>query len=157
MRENYRYLLARIEPPVPMDAKEIFLVISDVYCSLFGEIQASYAWIAVMEYTPPYGIFRCRRGYEHTVEAALSCVTSIRGIPSVIHPFKTSGTIRTIREKINQNKVDIIRTGKVKVNETWISVEINSTDRIDLKEKGINHNMPLYITEEDIEDLYYDE
>ena len=53
--------------------------------------------------------------------------------------------------------MDIIRTGKVKVNEKWISVEINSADRIDLKEKGINHNMPLYITEEDIEDLHYDE
>lgn len=43
------------------------------------------------------------------------------------------------------------------MKEGWFPAEFFPAGRIDLKEKGINLKIPLYITEEDIEDLYYDE
>ena len=157
MRENYRYLLARVISLCSVDTKEIYHSVSEAYCSLFGEVSSSQAWIAVMEYSRPYAIFRFRRGNEKRVEAALTCVTSIKGIPSVIHPLKISGTIKTIREEIHKGKTDSIRVGKVKMKAGKFPAEIYENGRIDLKEKGINLKIPLYITEEDIEDLYYDE
>jgi len=157
MRENYRYTLARVFVKGSIDPKEIYLAASDAYCLLFGEIQASYAWIAVMDYSAPYVIIRFRRGNEQKVEAALAIVASIKGTPAVIHPIKISGTIKTIREEIKKRNFSPSLTGKVKINDDWFSAEILSDRRIDLKEKGINLKIPLYITEEDIKDLYYDE
>ncbi len=156
MRENYRYILARVVSVELVDAKDIYLSISDTFGSLFGEIQASYAWVAVMEYNIPYTIIRFRRGYEQKVEAALAAITSVKGASAVIHPVKTSGTIRTVREEIHKRNFSS-RPGKVKMNGEWFSAEIRTDNRIDLIEKGINPNIPLYITEEDIEDLHYDE
>ncbi len=156
MRENYRYILARVESTEQIDAKDIYLAISDTFVSLFGEIQASYAWVAVMEYKVPYTIIRFRRGFEQKVEAALAATTLVKGTSAVLHPVKTSGTIKPLREE-TQRKNFSSRSGKVKINDEWFSAEIRSDKRIDLKEKGINLNVPLYISEEDIEDLHYDE
>jgi ribonuclease P/MRP protein subunit POP5 len=156
MRENYRYILATVASKEQIDAKDIYLAISDTFCSLFGEIQASYAWVAVMEYTQPHTIIRFRRGYEQKVETAMAAITTIKGVTAVIHPLKTSGTIKTIREEIWKTD-NSYRSGRVKFHEEWFSVRIQPHGWIDLKEKGINPNIPLYITEEDIEDLHYDE
>ncbi|WP_319579566.1 Rpp14/Pop5 family protein [uncultured Methanospirillum sp.] len=156
MRENYRYILTRVVSAEQIDAKDIYLAISDTFGSLFGEIHASCAWVAVMEYKIPYTIIRFRRGYEQKVEAALATITTVKGSAAAVHPVKTSGTIRTIREEIHKRNFSS-RPGKVKINGEWFSAEIRTDNRIDLKEKGINPNIPLYITEEDIEDLHYDE
>ncbi|PWR69944.1 Rpp14/Pop5 family protein [Methanospirillum lacunae] len=156
MRENYRYILTRVVSKEQIDAKDIYLSISDSFISLFGEVQASYAWVAVMEYSQPYTIIRFRRGYEQKVETAMAAVTNVKGIAAVLHPLKTSGTIKTIREEISKGE-NSYRSCRVKYHDEWFSVRILPQGWIDLKEKGINPNIPLYITEEDIEDLHYDE
>ncbi|MFH0967840.1 MAG: Rpp14/Pop5 family protein [Methanobacteriota archaeon] len=158
MRENFRYMLTRISShKPPHEAKEIYLAASESYRTLFGEGEAARTWVAVMETTDMYTIFRYRRGSDKHIEAALSAVCFIGGVPCVIHPVLISGTIRTLREKIKKNPICSVRTGKIKQGEFWHPAEICSSGRIDLKEKGINLQIPLYITEEDIEDLYYDE
>ncbi len=156
MRENYRYILAKVVCTELVEAKDIYHAISDTFGSLFGEIQASFAWVAVMEYNPPYTIIRFRRGYGQKVEAALATITSVKGAAAAVHPVKTSGTIRTVREEIHKRNFSS-RSGRVKINDEWFSAEIRTDNRINLIEKGINPNIPLYITEEDIEDLHYDE
>ena len=158
MRENYRYILARISSERPShEAKEIYLAASESFRSLFGEMEASRAWIAVLEISGTQAIFRYRRGMDTRVEAALAAVCTIGGAPSAIHPVLTSGTIRTLREEIQRRPICPTRTGAVKIGGIWHPAEISPAGGIDLKEKGINPQMPLYITEEDIEDLNYDE
>ncbi|PKL59892.1 MAG: hypothetical protein CVV33_05495 [Methanomicrobiales archaeon HGW-Methanomicrobiales-4] len=158
MRENYRYMLARISSQKPIsEAKEIYLAASESYRSLFGEEEAARTWIAVMETTGTYTIFRYRRGSDKRIEAALAAVCFIGSEHSAIHPMLISGTIRTLREEMKKKQISSAKTGKVKLGVFWYSAEIRQTGQIDLKEKGINLQIPLYITEEDIEDLYYDE
>jgi RNase P/RNase MRP subunit POP5 len=158
MRENYRYMLVRIfSPKPPCETKEIYLAASESFRALFGERDAARAWIAVMETCGMYTIFRYRRGSDKLVEAALAATCFIGGIPSVIHPVLISGTIRTLREEMKKKEICSVRTGVVKHGDLWYSADIFPTGQIDLKEKGINLQIPLYITEEDIEDLYYDE
>lgn len=157
MRENYRYLIARISPPIHCEAKEIYLAASESFTALYGEIDGSRAWLAVMEYSVPYAIFRYRRGEDTKVEASLTCVNSIAGSQGTIHPLKRSGTIRTLREEFRKKKPEQARSGIVKIRDATFHAEIYPSGKIDLKEKGINPHITQYITEEDIEDLYYDE
>ena len=95
-----------------IDAKDIYLAISDTFVSLFGEIQASYAWVAVMEYKVPYTLIRFRRGFEQKVEAALAATALVKGTSAALHPVKTSGTIKPLREE-TQRKNFSSRSGKV--------------------------------------------
>ena len=158
MRENYRYLLARIHSQSGLsDPKEVYLAASESFSALFGESEASRAWIAVMESSDHHAIFRYRRGMDTRVEAALAAVCSIGGRPAVIHPVRISGTIRTLREKNSATNRESSKPGMARIGETRHNVNIYPSGYIDLKEKGINLQIPLYITEEDIEDLYYDE
>ena len=158
MRENYRYMLARISSRTDhYESKEIYLSASESFRALFGEGEAARTWIAVMETTGPYTIFRYRRGSDRHIETALAAVCFIGGEPSAIHPVLISGTIRTLREEMKKKVTCSMRTGSVRQGELWHTAEISSTGLIDLKEKGINLHIPLYITEEDIEDLNYDE
>ncbi len=158
MRENYRYMLAEIrvagQTPQP---REIYLAASEVFSSLFGDLEASKAWIAVMESSDRHAIFRYRRGMDTCVEAALAAVCRINGNEAVIHTVRISGTIRTLRELKSGPKLISTRGGVVKMGDCHYMAVIRSSGEIDLKEKGINLHIPLYITEEDIEDLYYDE
>jgi ribonuclease P/MRP protein subunit POP5 len=160
MRENYRYLLARINPDNPSyDAKEIYLAVSEAFSSLFGEIKSAHTWIAVMEASNRFVIFRYRRGMDTQVESAIASVCCISGVPVALHPLKKSGTIRTLREEQKKliNLCAPSHEGSIKRGDAWYPAVISQSGQIDLKEKGINLQIPLYITEEDIEDLYYDE
>ena len=158
MRENYRYILARISSsPALHDSKDIYLAASESFSALFGDFESARAWIAVLESSDQYAIFRYRRGMDTRVEAALAAVCFIGGRPAAIHPIRISGTIRTLREKISRTPIGPARSGVVKKGETMHTADIFPCGRIDLKEKTINLQIPLYITEEDIEDLYYDE
>jgi len=158
MRENYRYMLAeiRVAGPVPQP-REIYLAASEAFSSIFGDLEASKAWIAVMESSDRHVIFRYRRGMDTCVEAALASVCQINGNQAVIHTIRISGTIRTLRERKSGRRLISTRDGGVKMGECHYKATIRSSGEIDLKEKGINLHIPLYITEEDIEDLYYDE
>ena len=157
MRENYRYILARIIPPTrTYEAKEIYLAAAEAFSSLFGEIESSRAWIAVMECSNQHVIFRFRRGTDVMVEAALATICRIGERSVAIHPVKKSGTIRTLRE--NKKLInEPIRNGKITHEGTWYPAVFSHSGEIDLKEKGINLQIPLYVTEEDIKDRYYDE
>ena len=158
MRENYRYILAEIQVTGSTpESRDIYLAASEAYSSLYGDLESSKAWIAVMESSDRHAIFRYRRGLDSHVEAALAAVCQINGSVAVIHTLKISGTIRTLREQKSGQKLVSTREGRVKMGEGHYKAVIRSSGEIDLKEKGINLHIPLYITEEDIEDLYYDE
>jgi RNase P/RNase MRP subunit POP5 len=157
MRENYRYILARICPPArTFEAKEVYMAAAEAFSSLFGEIESARAWIAVMECSGQHAIFRFRRGTDPMVEAALASVCRIGETFVAIHPIRTSGTIRTLREERDRFFQPLIN-GRINQENKWYQAVFSRSGEIDLKEKGINLQIPLYITEEDIKDRYYDE
>lgn len=155
MRENFRYILVHIVPDTTYESRDIYRAVAESVVSLYGDHIAALLWPSVMQVYGSYGIIRCRRGLEKNLETALCAVTQIQGVPAGIHPIRTSGTIRTLVEKIPKNPDK--RSGKAVISGTQCGVWISKRGRIDLKEKGIYHEIPRYITEEDTEDLYYDE
>lgn len=155
MRENFRYILAVITPGLTFEPRDLYKAIAESVMSLYGDSIAAQVWPSVMKVEGSFVIIRCRRGTEHYLETALSAISFIQSIPAGVRPIRTSGTIRTLREKI-QPCTDK-RDGKAVVSGITCDVVVYMQERIDLKEKGIYHEIPRYITKEDIEDLYYDD
>jgi ribonuclease P/MRP protein subunit POP5 len=155
MRENFRYVLAHIIPDEPYESRDIYRAIAESVMSLYGDDITAKMWPSVMQVSGSYAIIRCRRGMEKQLETALSVITHIQGIPAAVRPLRTSGTIRTLKEKIPHHPEK--RYGKATISGLICDVIILENGRIDLKEKGIYHEIPRYITAEDTEDLDYDE
>lgn len=155
MRENFRYVLVRVTSDSVFESRDLYRSIAESVISLYGDSIMAQIWPSVMQVSGPYAIIRCRRGLEHRLETALSAISQIQSIPAAIHPLKTSGTIRTLKEKIPPCTEK--RSAKAVISGIPRDVIVSKQGRIDLKEKGIYHEIPRYITEEDTEDLYYDE
>ena len=155
MRENFRYILAVITPDLTFESRDIYRAIAESVMSLYGDSIAAQVWPSVMKVEGSHVIIRCRRGTEQYLETALSAISLIQGIPAGVRPVKTSGTIQTLKEKIRSHTDK--RDAKAVVSGITCDVIVDMQGRIDLKEKGIYHEIPRYITKEDIEDLNYDE
>lgn len=151
MRENFRYILVRIIPETSVfESLELYRAVSDAVETLFGDTESARIWPSIMIVSGCHAIIRCRRGKEMYLETALATVTHIQNRGAAVHPICTSGTIRTLREKIPGDMQ--IRPGAVMIGGTTCDAFFLRGGRIDLKEKGIYHDIPRYITEEDIED-----
>ncbi|MFX1549360.1 MAG: Rpp14/Pop5 family protein [Promethearchaeota archaeon] len=61
-------------------------------------------WLIELNLDEEYGIIRCSHKTKEVIISALSLVKQIEGIKVIISPFKTSGTIVSLKEKINQGK-----------------------------------------------------
>jgi len=155
MRENFRYILAVITPDLTFESRDVYRAIAESVMSLYGDSIAAQVWPAVMKVEGSHVIIRCRRGTEKKLETALSSITSVQGTRSALHPVRTSGTIKTLREIIP--KVMRNREGRAVIAGNTYEVIIAGRGRIDLKDKGIYLDIPRYITKEDTEDLNYDE
>lgn len=151
MRENFRYILVHIIPEDTYESRDIYHAIADSTMSLYGDTITAQMWPSVMQVFGPYAIIRCRRGLEKHLETTLSAISQIQGRPAAVHPLRTSGTIRTLKEKIPGDPDN--RSGKAIISGNPYDVIVSRGGRIDLKEKGIYHDIPRYITEEDTEDL----
>lgn len=155
MRENFRYILAQIIPGVPYESRDIYRAVAESVMSLYGDSTSAQMWPSVIQIHDQQVIIRCRRGQEKNLETALSAITAIQGTPAAVHPVKTSGTIRALSKYIQKNSET--RQGTATVKGKNFEVLVSRRGRIDLKEKGIYLEIPRYITEEDTEDLNYDE
>ncbi len=51
-----------------------------------------------------FGIIRCSHKTKETIITALSLVKEIDGVRVILSPFKTSGTIRTLKKPYNKEK-----------------------------------------------------
>ena len=155
MRENFRYILIHIVPEQTCDQRDIYRAVAESVTSLYGDSVTAAIWPSVMKVSGPFAIIRCRRGTEKRLETALAAITGIQGSRAAVHPVRTSGTIQTLVGHIPGDLM--IRPGKAVISGNTCDVLVSSRGRIDLKEKGIYLEIPRYITEEDTEDLYYDE
>ena len=156
MRENFRYLLIRVVPEdLRFDSLDLYRSVSDVVECMYGDLLSAQIWPSVILVSGSYAIIRCRRGLESPLETALATVTIIKDKPAAVHTMLTSGTVRSLREKIPKERT--VRQGKVIISKTSYNAVFYSAGKIDLKENAMYHEIPRYITEEDTEDHYYDE
>ena len=140
MRENFRYILVHIIPDPDYQSREIYRSTAESAISLFGDSIVAQMWPSIMQVSGPYAIIRCRRGLEKKLETAVSAITQIQGIPAAVHPVKTSGSIKTLREII-PNEPEI-RKGKAIISGKTYEVKVSCRRRIDLNEKGIYLEIP---------------
>ncbi|MFX0004117.1 MAG: Rpp14/Pop5 family protein [Candidatus Hodarchaeota archaeon] len=61
-------------------------------------------WLIELNLEEGYGIIRCSHKTKEIIISALSLVKQIDGIKVIISPYKTSGTIVSLKKKINQGK-----------------------------------------------------
>jgi RNase P/RNase MRP subunit POP5 len=61
-------------------------------------------WLIELNLDEEYGIIRCTQQTKEILISALSLVKQINGIEVILSPFKTSGTILSLRKKISQEK-----------------------------------------------------
>ena len=155
MRENFRYVLVRITSDSVFESRDLYRSIAESVVSLYGDRITAQIWPSVMQVSGSYAIIRCRRGLEHDLETALCAISQIQGTPAAIHPLRTSGTIRTLKEKMPLCTEK--RSAKAVISGVPCDVVVSMQGRMDFKETCIYHEIPRYITEEDTEDLYYDE
>jgi RNase P/RNase MRP subunit POP5 len=52
-----------------------------------------------------YGIIRCSHHTKETIISAISLVKEIEGVKVILSPFKTSGTILSLKKRINKKKL----------------------------------------------------
>jgi len=125
MRENFRYILVKIEPYEPRslslwvmgddtvssqyDAKEVYHTLSASITDWYGDRTASQIGIAVPAILGPFAILRMRRGTERDVFAILPCIREHLHAEIRFVALTTSGTIHTLKEEI-QRKRTYLRT-----------------------------------------------
>ena len=101
LRQDRRYLLVRTAPPyVRLEGKPLYLAIGEAVTGLFGDQGAARIDQAVVAVMPGYAMVRCRRGEEERLIAAIATITGVEGQRIALHPRATSGTIRSLRDRI---------------------------------------------------------
>lgn len=60
-------------------------------------------WLVEFNLDEDFGIIRCSHKTKETIISALSLVKEIDGIRVILSPFKTSGTIRTLKKTTKKN------------------------------------------------------
>jgi len=155
LRENRRYILARIEPAgTAPDPKDLYYAVSEAVTSLWGDAMAATIVPAVIAIEEGYAIIRCRRGSEKELATALSTVTSCRDNRLALRILAASGTIESLRERIRSfARPDPDGTGPGCVtfgNKEW-TVRYCHGQKLDVIEKGFKNTNRLFLTRDDLE------
>lgn len=155
LREKKRYILAGIWPPEPEpDPKELYGAVLEAVTSLFGDAATARIRPVVISCGTGYVLLRCSRGCEKQFRIALATLTSVGERRIVLHPKATSGTLLALRRKIppalpaREGEELVVQYG----GKEW-SARRYQGQKIDLLEKGIKGQAPVYITQDDIEEL----
>jgi ribonuclease P/MRP protein subunit POP5 len=153
MREKKRYILARIEPPLPdPDPKELYFAVLDSVTSLFGDAAAARMMPVVITCGEGYAQIRCIRGYEEQVRIALATLNSFGDRRIALHPVATSGTLFALRRRITCPHPDC---GEKLISLCFREKEYLARrcpgQKVDLLEKGIKRQELLFLTQDDFE------
>ena len=61
-------------------------------------------WLVELNMEEEYGIIRCSHQTKETIISAISLVKEIEGVKVILSPFKTSGTISSLKKRIIKKK-----------------------------------------------------
>jgi len=157
LREKRRYLLVHIEPAgTIIDQKDLYYAVSDATTSLWGDVVAAVIMSAVVASEGQYMIIRCQRGTEQDLSVALSSITTCCDSRIALRMVAASGTIDTLREKIQkEKKSDPAETSprECMFDKKLYQIDQCNGQKIDVIEKGFKNTNRLFLTREDLEEL----
>jgi len=154
MREKKRYLLARIEPPLPdPDPKELYFAVLESVTSLFGDAAAARMMPVVITCGAGYAQIRCIRGYEEQVRIALAALASVGERRIALHPVATSGTLFALRRRIaGMHPLCKETISPLHFRDKEYLARRYPGQKVDLLEKGIKRQELLFLTQDDLEE-----
>jgi ribonuclease P/MRP protein subunit POP5 len=157
LREKRRYLLVRVEPAgAIINQKDLYYSVSEATTSLWGDAVASVIMAAVVASDCPFVVIRCKRGTEQPLSIALSTITTCCGIPIALRMVAASGTIESLREKIqkaNTSPVELPSPPECMFDKKLFQTCQCNGQKIDVIEKGFKNTNRLFLTREDLEEL----
>ena len=157
LREKRRYLLVQIAPAgyIP-DPKELSLAVHDAVTVLWGDAMASLIHPSVVAVENGCAIVRCRRGMERELAIALSTVTSCGDQRIALRTSAVSGTIESLRERIEPVRTTTEppsgEPAVYTINGCFFSVCHCAGQKVDVIEKGFKNTTRFFLTREDLED-----
>jgi ribonuclease P/MRP protein subunit POP5 len=157
LREKRRYILVSAEPSgTIIDRKDLYYAVCDAITSLWGDVTAALIIPAVIVSENGCIILRCRRGTERELSLALSTITSYRENPIALRIVAASGTIKTLRDRIQKLQTpdtEYVTPQEYMVGEKVFHLAYCSGQKVDLIEKGFKNTNRLFLTREDLEEL----
>lgn len=108
LREKKRYIGLKIYSQEKIEERDIIYLLWNSIINTYGEIEASKInlWLIESKEVPndkrfQYNIIvKCQRGYEDEAITAFNTITRFRKIRVVVHTIRTSGTIKSLKNKI---------------------------------------------------------
>ena len=157
LREKRRYILVSVEPSGEIiDRKDLYFAVCDATTSLWGDVTAAVVSPAVIASDGQYVIIRCHRGTERELSIALSTITCCRDRSIALRIITASGTIDTLRERIQVMKIPDsvpVSPPEYMIGEKLYQVHYCSGQKVDVIEKGFKNTNRLFLTREDLEEL----
>ncbi|MDD1685248.1 MAG: Rpp14/Pop5 family protein [Methanoregula sp.] len=155
LRENRRYILARIEPAgTVIDQKELYYAITDAVTSLWGDSVAGVIMPAVVAAENGHVFIRCLRGTEKELLVALSTVTACREVRLALRPVAVSGTMESLRGRVRDLQVlkePVPETGESIFENKEVLIMHCNGQKVDVIEKGFKNTHRLFLTRSDLE------
>jgi ribonuclease P/MRP protein subunit POP5 len=157
LREKRRYILISVEPSgTIIDRKDLYHAVCDAITTLWGDVTAALIMPAVISSEGRYMIIRCRRGTERELSLALASITCCRENPIALRIVAASGTINTLRERIQGLQIPDTEPAsplEYMIGEKLFHVQYCSGQKVDLIEKGFKNTNRLFLTREDLEEM----
>ncbi len=102
MKERYRYLFLEFETEKFPGRSEFMGVVWGSILQLFGEYGASKTALSLIEFNSEkgYAILKCSHKALDMVRASLASITEIGGRKAEIHVIRVSGTIKSLKRKL---------------------------------------------------------
>jgi ribonuclease P/MRP protein subunit POP5 len=152
LRTNRRYILVRIDPSgARADTKELHSAVRDAVTSLWGDEGAARVQSAVVSAEGEFAVIRCVRGRERDLCVALATVHSCAGTRIALRTLATSGTIKSLKSKINSSYMGPEEPeSTVFLGGKEYTVVSRTPPGVDLREKGFKNTELLFFTEEDL-------
>ncbi len=153
LREKKRYLLGRVFPEgfVP-DRKSLNGSVQEAVLSLWGDSGAAEISASVIR-AGRYSVIKCRRGAEGRLITALSTITCVGNSRCSIRPVAISGTIAALSRRIRETPEPIV-CDTIEVQGHLYEAYYRPGQKVDLIEKGFKTRELLFLTENDIQELF---
>jgi len=159
LRENRRYILARIEPAgTHTDQKELYYAVANAVTSLWGDAAGGVISPAVVAAEHGHVIVRCLRGTERELAIALSTVMTCRDQRLALRIVSVSGTMESLRERIRPDPSVPEAPGTeaeespgcVFAKKPFLILHSDG-QKVDVIEKGFKNAHRLFVTSSDLE------
>ncbi|MFW9973130.1 MAG: Rpp14/Pop5 family protein [Candidatus Odinarchaeota archaeon] len=107
-KERQRYISFKIirENKIHITQNSLIKSIWQSIWRYFGLKEANKIglWLMELNLDKEFGIIRCSHSTKETIISALSLVKQINGTNVILSPFKTSGTILSLKKSIDKEK-----------------------------------------------------